>query len=110
MIRRLDQRRATIVEIRKRERVKAHVADQLPRGQERKPRAARTDIIICVVCRRSYPLGTHDTLVCARANGLDGNDTYRLSHALVSLCAGRCGKVVTSAGAVCVSCIREHSA
>jgi hypothetical protein len=107
MIRRMDGRRATREQLERRDRVKVHVADQLPPVRERVPKAPRTAIVLCVVCRKGYPLHSHDTLVCARANGLDGNDLYVREHQDVSLCAGRCGALVTSAGALCVSCVRE---
>jgi hypothetical protein len=110
MIRRMDGRRATREQLERRERVKAHVADPLPRVRERKPRVPRTAIVICVACRRSYKLGTHDPLTCARSRGLDGNDLFVREHREVSLCGNRCGAIVSSPGAVCISCIGSHHA
>jgi hypothetical protein len=107
MIRRFDNRPATREQLRRLVQVREHVGEQLPRVRERKPRVPQTAIVICVSCRHSYPLGSHDPATCARKRGLDGNDLYVREHREVSLCAGRCGALVTSAGALCVSCVRE---
>jgi hypothetical protein len=110
MIRRFDNRPATREQLRRLVQVREHVGEQLPRVRERKPRVPQTAVVLCVVCRKAYPLHSHDTLVCARARGLDGNDLYVREHALVSLCGGRCGAVVSSPGAVCIGCIGSHHA
>jgi hypothetical protein len=110
MIRRLDQRRATIAELRRLVQVREHVADQLPRVRERKPRVPQTAVVLCVVCRKGYPLHSHDTLVCARQLGLDGGDVYVMEHRDVSLCAGRCGAIVSSPDSLCIGCIGSHHA
>jgi hypothetical protein len=97
---------------RERRQYKVSVWD-LPKGPHavtpRKPRAPRTEVVLCVACRKAYPLHTHDPATCARKRGFDGDWIYRQEHALVSLCASGCGDIVSSPGAVCVSCIREHT-
>jgi hypothetical protein len=111
MIRRMDGRIATAKD-RERRQYKVSVWN-LPKGPHavtpRKPRVPRTEIVICVACRRSYKLGTHDPATCARKRGLDGNDLYVREHALVSLCASGCGAIVSSPGAVCIGCIGGHA-
>jgi hypothetical protein len=107
VIRRMDGRIATAKD-RERRQYRVSVWD-LPKGPHavtpRKPRVPRTEIVICVACRRSYKLGTHDPATCARKRGLDGNDIYVREHALMPhRCASGCGATVTSEDAVCISC------
>jgi hypothetical protein len=109
VIRTIGGRRITTQEIRKRERIRDLVDQHHPqRVTPRKPRVPRTEIVICVACRRSYKLHTHDPATCARKRGLDGNDLYVREHALVSRCASGCGAIVSSPGAVCIGCIGGH--
>ena len=99
MIRRLDGHPATA-----KDRARRQYKVSVGRVRERVPKAPRTAIVLCVVCRKAYPLHSHDTLVCARQLGLDGNAVYVMEHALVHMCAGRCGAIVSNEGALCLPC------
>jgi hypothetical protein len=110
VIRTIGGRRITIAEIRECERVRDLVDQHHPqRVKPRKPRVPRTEIVICVSCRKAYPLHSHDPATCARTRGHDGDWIYRQEHALVSLCASGCGAIVSSPGAVCIGCIGGHA-
>jgi hypothetical protein len=106
MIRRMDNHPATIDQLRRRARLKAWAAEQWSGPVEHEePEAPRADVL-CVVCRQSHPFREHCVLTCAAKHGLNGGDLFVLKHqAAAPRCAGRCGAVVTSAGAVCISCV-----